>query len=150
MFCVYTDPSPCQRLLSWMSVSKLVATCRDFLEHGRPLFLSCYMQYHVERNNVKRILGSLQLGFVGAELDHFVYSPSQWEKTLQCNVISHWLDAYSKWSLSMKISQNCQTDNLLVSVLLTHWGWVTHIGIITVTIINSDNGLAPGQCQAII
>ena len=29
--------------------------------------------------------------------DHFV--PSQWEKTLHCNVISHWLGAYTKWSL---------------------------------------------------
>ena len=23
--------------------------------------------------------------------DHFVYAPSQWETTLQCNVVSHWL-----------------------------------------------------------
>ena len=32
--------------------------------------------------------------------DHFVYAPSQWEMTLPCNVISHWLGAYTKWSLS--------------------------------------------------
>ena len=31
--------------------------------------------------------------------DHFVYVPSQWEMTLQCNIISHWLGAYTKWSL---------------------------------------------------
>ena len=31
--------------------------------------------------------------------DHFVYAPSQWEMTLQWNVVSHWLGAYSKWSL---------------------------------------------------
>ena len=31
--------------------------------------------------------------------DHFVYVPSQWETTLQCNVVSHWLGAYTKWSL---------------------------------------------------
>ena len=31
--------------------------------------------------------------------DHFVYAPSQWETTLQCNVASHWLDAHTKWSL---------------------------------------------------
>ena len=30
--------------------------------------------------------------------DHFVYAPSQWETTLQCKV-SHWLGAYTKWSL---------------------------------------------------
>ena len=31
--------------------------------------------------------------------DHFVYVPSQWETTLQCNVVSHWLGACTKWSL---------------------------------------------------
>ena len=31
--------------------------------------------------------------------NHFVYAPSQWETTLQCNVISHWLGAYTKWFL---------------------------------------------------
>ena len=36
MFCVYTDPSPCPRLLPRSSVSELVTTCSDFLGHGRP------------------------------------------------------------------------------------------------------------------
>ena len=31
--------------------------------------------------------------------DHFVYAPNQWETTLQCNVASHWLNAYTKWSM---------------------------------------------------
>ena len=31
--------------------------------------------------------------------DHFVYAPSQWEATLLCNVVSHWLGANTKWSL---------------------------------------------------
>ena len=26
--------------------------------------------------------------------DRFVYAPSQWETTLHCNVVSHWLGAY--------------------------------------------------------
>ena len=33
---------------------------------------------------------------------------------------------------------------------LTHWGRVMHICIGSLTIIDSDNGLSPGQCQAII
>ena len=32
---------------------------------------------------------------------------------------------------------------------LTHWGRVTHIWVGTNTNIGSDNGLSPGQCQAI-
>ena len=31
--------------------------------------------------------------------DHFVCAPNQWETTLHCNVVSHWLDAYTKRSL---------------------------------------------------
>ena len=33
---------------------------------------------------------------------------------------------------------------------LTHWGRVTHICVINLTIIGSDNGLSPGRRQAII
>ena len=33
--------------------------------------------------------------------------------------------------------------------LLTHWGRVTHMWVSKLTIIGSDNGLAPGQRQAI-
>ena len=29
----------------------------------------------------------------------FVYAPGQWEMMLHCNVISHWLGTYTKWSL---------------------------------------------------
>ena len=38
--------------------------------------------------------------------DHFVYAPSQWETTLQCNVVSHWLGAYTKWSLWYYLNLN--------------------------------------------
>ena len=31
--------------------------------------------------------------------DHFVIVPSQWWTTLHCKVVSHWVDAYTKWSL---------------------------------------------------
>ena len=31
--------------------------------------------------------------------DYFVYVPNQWETMLQCNIVSHWLGAYTKRSL---------------------------------------------------
>ena len=34
--------------------------------------------------------------------DSFVYASSLWEMTLQCNVVSHWLGASTKWSLETK------------------------------------------------
>ena len=37
-----------------------------------------------------------------------------------------------------------------IALLLTHWGWATHICISNLTIIGSDNGLSPGRRQAII
>ena len=33
--------------------------------------------------------------------DQFVNAPSQWETTLQCNVVSYWLGAYTQWSLQL-------------------------------------------------
>ena len=36
------------------------------------------------------------------------------------------------------------------SGLLTHWGWVTHICVVELAIIGSDNSLSPGRRQAII
>ena len=36
------------------------------------------------------------------------------------------------------------------SLLLTHWGRVTHICVSNLTIIGSDNGLSPGRRQATI
>ena len=46
-----------------------------------------------------------------------------------------------------------QLDEVMTLVawwLLTHWGRVTHICVIKLTIIGSDNGLSPGRRQAII
>ena len=34
--------------------------------------------------------------------------------------------------------------------VLTHWGQLKHISVSKLTIIDSDNGLSPGRCQAII
>ena len=36
--------------------------------------------------------------------DHLVYALSQWETTLRCNVVSHWLGAYTKWFLASNLS----------------------------------------------
>ena len=46
--------------------------------------------------------------------DHFVYAPSQWKTTAHCNVVSHWLGAYAKWSLHTRSSTNHVNTNLAV------------------------------------
>ena len=69
--------------------------------------------------------------------DHFVYAPSQCETTLQCNVVSYWQCAFTKWSL------------LIRSLTLTHKSRLTHICVSNLTTIVSDNGLSLNQCKKI-
>ena len=51
--------------------------------------------------------------------DHFVYVPSQWETTLHCNIVSHWLGAYTKWSLAQDINY-VQTQQYKLIYVNTH------------------------------
>ena len=57
----------------------------------------------------------------------FVYAPIQWETTLQCNVVSHWLGAYTKWSLQCTLNSIGQTLTkvlpLLVSFCRDHFAY---------------------------
>ena len=41
-------------------------------------------------------------------------------------------------------------EETVPKMVLTHWGQMTHICVSKLTIIGSDNGSSPGQCQAII
>ena len=74
---------------------------------------------------------------------HSRSAPSQWETALLCNELSHWLGAILESVLHLY--SRCWHRRLL-----THWGRVTHICFVKLTIIGSDNGLSPGRRQAII
>ena len=41
--------------------------------------------------------------------DHFVNAPVHWETELQCSVVSHWLGAFTKWSLILVAAQSNET-----------------------------------------
>ena len=45
---------------------------------------------------------------------------------------------------------NESSRNLVALLVLTHWGWEMHICVSKLAIIDSDNGLSPGQRQVII
>ena len=49
--------------------------------------------------------------------DHIVYAPSQWETMLHSNVASHWLSAYTKWSMYAP----SQWETTLYSNVVSHW-----------------------------
>ena len=69
---------------------------------------------------------------LGLHRDHFMHPPSQRETTLQCNV-SHWLGAYTKWSLvtslwccPISVTYMLRTISIgrcktVVTPMLTHW-----------------------------
>ena len=48
------------------------------------------------------------------------------------------------------ITHQCHNSNRLAKPPLTHWGRVTHICVVNLIIIGSDNGLSPDRRQAII
>ena len=52
--------------------------------------------------------------------DHFVNAPSQWEMMLHCKVASHWLYAYTKWSLQYQTTKHnkCQLCEKFRFILL--------------------------------
>ena len=98
--------------------------------------------------------------------DHSEYELSQWETTLHCNVVSHWLSPFPEWSLGLLFvvlllcfvsicfypypSGLHHWSNHHHTIILTHWGRVTHICVGKLSIIGSDNGLSPERRQAII
>ena len=63
--------------------------------------------------------------------NHFVHAPSQWETTLHCNVVSHWLGTYTEWSLyNMIIFSKLLTSDIL-QFIMKIWGadsiWRCHL-----------------------
>ena len=55
-----------------------------------------------------------------------------------------------KWDFYIKFRPGVRNQTVLGWTLLTHWGRVMYICVHNLAIIGSDNGLSPGQCQAII
>ena len=78
----------------------------------------------------------LTICHIGSDND---LAPNSWQAIIWTN------DGLVYW-------QRCQLSLMygLLTISLLHWGKVTHICVSKLTIIGSDNGLSPGQRQAII
>ena len=60
--------------------------------------------------------------------DHFVYASSQWDVVLHCNIVSHWLDAYTKWSLRYaSLTKHSQRDYFVYEP--SQWEAMLHCNI---------------------
>ena len=51
----------------------------------------------------------------------FLYAPSQWDTTSQCNVVSHWLGAYIEWFLVGVFIHSCLVTRICVRQRGNHW-----------------------------
>ena len=81
-------------IIFWYSLSK-VKSNQSFLI----IYITIKMSSKGTKHwNWSHHSNSLQLDQL---LDHFVYAPSQWETTLQYNVISHWLGTCTAWPLQL-------------------------------------------------
>ena len=84
---------------------------------------------------------------------HFVVHFKFWKKYMFRSHIS-----YNFYHISHNFYHLLDFEFILISfvvrkpfgILLTHWGRVTHICVSKLTIIGSDDGLAPGRRQTII
>ena len=75
--------------------------------------------------------------------DHFVFAPSQWETTLHCYVVSHWLGAYTKLPLLTQYHSSSLSAIILWLAVRTQFhpqkqmifypqhnmGWAQHIPV---------------------
>ena len=76
--------------------------------------------------------------------DHNKYGFSQWDMTLHCNVIFHWLSPYSEWSLTA-VDTSCwlwqylhrfscmllitiELSKELYTLVLTNYVWIVYLG----------------------
>ena len=62
---------------------------------------------------------------------------------------TRWYDFVDGWLCSRR-NTNISGIYEYGQIVLTHWGWMTHICVYKLTIIGSDNGLSPGRRQPII
>ena len=83
--------------------------------------------------------------FLRVQITIFQHWFRKWLGAIQ--VTSHYLN---QWWLVYQWIYTSLGLNELSQVTLTYWGWVTYIYISKLTIIGADNGLSPGQHQAII
>ena len=83
----------CKYFVDYMMIYSISKYCSDFfscpLEFNFTAYIQWMCSHHctVAENKIIHSHGS------------FLYAPSQWETTLQCNVVSHWLSACIIWSL---------------------------------------------------
>ena len=111
----------CSQIYSDYTIRSQICTCHDSLAvmtcanlwldriiifHTRATYVFTLFKLWVHDMLVKLCVGVISFlgdtpvcNLIPRIRGHFVYAPSQWETKLQCNTISHWPVAFTKWSL---------------------------------------------------
>ena len=101
-----------EKIVNWVYLLNIYSTLRQYLN----VFSVLLNDTTAHNNDQKVLFHNLYKTFrYNVRRDNFVYAPSQWETTLKCNVVSDWLDAYTKWSLR----RSCRWYALLWGKLAT-------------------------------
>ena len=93
ILCYFPKVTNCKYFVDYMIICSISKYCSDFFSCPLEFNFTAYIQgmcshrCTVAENKIIHSHGS------------FLYAPSQWETTLQCNVVSHWLSACIIWSL---------------------------------------------------
>ena len=113
------------------------------------------MPFHCHQRNIRNLLPNLKINSVSIErvtefnfLDVAIDEILNWNAhTKKKMIVSKTLGTMNRLKLFLPLTVMCI---LYTTLILPHWGRVTHICIGNLTIIAPDNGLSPGRRQAII
>ena len=93
---------------------------------------------HIMAKGVRNISGLMAHSVIGY---YSGYAPGQWERTLQCNVVSYWLWAHTRNEPWRNAQRLLVLPGPGARSRITHWGRVTHICIVKLTIIWTNAGI---------
>ena len=106
---LYIESAPClqSQYLNWWWLISLMHICISRPFDLNELIIGSTHRRHSIPDPHMWAMGCLLYRFEGKFTtlfwhhsgDHFVNASSQWRTTLHNNVVSHWLGAYTKWSL---------------------------------------------------
>ena len=96
------------------------------------------------------MMWDLYIGTVPDIRVHFVYVPSQWETALQGNIVSHWLSAYTTWSLQICLSESMYTPLWIVFWMQNRLEWRVETSLLPMFFWQPSGHLGCWTCQYFI
>ena len=104
-------------VITW---TMLLVMSKTFCVYVTRMFYSCS---DIKKNFIKHVAYHPKATVMHSmgHRDHFVYAASQWETTLHCNAVSHWLVTYTKWSLWAIMMKLIGRNKIICTTLFSGW-----------------------------